>query len=371
MGSVRLLKQELGEHGVASKVHVSAEGRRWGGHALTRGALYAILRNRLYIGEVVHRDKHYPGEHKAIIDQSLWDQTQALLTDHASERRLGTGAAAPSLLAGLLFDGAGHRMTPTHAVKKGKRYRYYVSRPLVVGDKAAVSAVRVPAAEIERLVGSHLCRLLADPAAVFEIIRAEAPQAADQRELIERAAALARAWPDLPSPRQRWILCTLAARIALHPERADLHLLSSRLIALLKEEQPEIKAAAEGVDAEPVTLSVPIRLRRIGKEARLIIAGPGGDATPDPNLVRLLLKGHQGLKMLLQSENADITTLARQEGMTGSYFTRLLRLAWLAPDITQAILDGRQPASLTAGRLIQTAALPLDRPGQRAALGFG
>jgi hypothetical protein len=118
-------------------------------------------------------------------------------------------------------------------------------------------------------------------------------------------------------------------------------------------------------------LSVPARLRRIGKEAKLIIAGPGGvDATPDPNLIRLLLKAHEFQRKLLGA-TADIATLARQEGMTGSYFTRLLRLAWLAPDITHAIIEGRQPTSLTASRLVQTAALPLDWPTQRVALGFG
>jgi DNA invertase Pin-like site-specific DNA recombinase len=117
LGSVRLLKAELETHGIAGKRWTSASGRSWGGRPIGRGALYLILQNRLYRGDVVHKDQSYPGEHEAIIAPALWDAIQARLAENAVERGIGVRVKNLSLLAGLLFDGEGHRMTPTHAVK--------------------------------------------------------------------------------------------------------------------------------------------------------------------------------------------------------------------------------------------------------------
>ena len=95
------------------------------------GALYLMLQNRIYRGEIVHKGQHYPGQHVPIVDQAFWDEVRMKLADNAVERRSGERAKSPSLLAGLLFDSDGHRMTPSHANKNGTRYRYYVSRPLI------------------------------------------------------------------------------------------------------------------------------------------------------------------------------------------------------------------------------------------------
>src|ERR1700720_896683 len=80
LGSVRLLQQELDATGVRSKSWISTAGHRWGGKPLARGALYTMLRNRIYRGQIVHKDQHYPGEHEPIIDEVLWQQVQTKLT---------------------------------------------------------------------------------------------------------------------------------------------------------------------------------------------------------------------------------------------------------------------------------------------------
>src|SRR6202140_842639 len=173
LGSVRLLKAELETHGIAGKTWTSASGRSWGGRPVGRGALYLILQNRIYRGEIVHKDQTYPGEHEAIIDRVLWDEVQAKLAANVVERSTGIRLKNPSLLSGLLFDGEGHRMTPTHAVKSGKRYRYYVSRPLITGARADAAGLRIPAAEIEQIVTNRIRRLLSEPASVFESVEAQ------------------------------------------------------------------------------------------------------------------------------------------------------------------------------------------------------
>jgi site-specific DNA recombinase len=145
LGSVRLLKEELEAQGIKSKSWTSASGRRIGDKPFSRGALYLILQNRTYLGEIVHKRQSHPGEHTPIIDQLLWDAAQAQLAGNTAECNSGTRTRLPSLLTGLLFDANGNPMTPSHAVKQGTRYRYYVSRPLIIKDQTKSSAgLRIP-----------------------------------------------------------------------------------------------------------------------------------------------------------------------------------------------------------------------------------
>ena len=130
---MRALKAELDAAGIRSKRRTFADGTVYGGHKLSRGALYLMLQNRIYRGEITHKGNAYPGEHKAIVDKALWDKVQAVLAENRVDRAKGADAKYPSLLAGLVFDDSGERLTPTHAVKKGTRYRYYVSRSLITG----------------------------------------------------------------------------------------------------------------------------------------------------------------------------------------------------------------------------------------------
>src|SRR4051794_11065634 len=130
LGSVRALKQEL--DGIfVSKRRVDRFGRERGGKSLARGALYLMLQNRIYRGEIVHKGASYPGAHEPIVDEELWAKVQSLLYDNRVGRDTGVHAAKPSLLAGLVHDDAGERLTPTHANKNGTRYRYYVSQGLI------------------------------------------------------------------------------------------------------------------------------------------------------------------------------------------------------------------------------------------------
>ena len=123
-----------------------------------------MLQNRIYRGEIVHNRQSYIGEHEPIIDQPLWDAVQAQLAGNAAQRNQGGKTRQPSLLAGMLFDRDGNRMTPSHAVKKSTRYRYYVSGSLITKDRTENAAgLRIPAAEIEQLVSDRVQRWLPDP----------------------------------------------------------------------------------------------------------------------------------------------------------------------------------------------------------------
>ena len=132
-------------------------GRGLRGAPVSRGALYLMLKNQIYRGEIVHKGKALPGEHAAIVDEDLWRRVQSHLEENRIERRGGDKALEPSLLAGIVFDAGSEPMTPTHAVKKGTRYRYYISRRLITGPASDSSrGQRIPASNLEALVISRV-----------------------------------------------------------------------------------------------------------------------------------------------------------------------------------------------------------------------
>jgi site-specific DNA recombinase len=368
LGSVRLLKDELGVQGIKSKSWTSASGRVIGGKPFSRGALYLILRNRTYLGEIVHKGQSHPGEHTPIVDQLLSDAAQAQRAGNTTERNSGTRTRHPSLLTGMLFDANGNPMTPSHAVKQGTRYRYYVSRPLIIKDQTKSSAgLRIPAEEIEQLVPSRVRQWLLDPGSIYQATRLL--DASAQRRLVARARELGDSWPGLPTTRQRGLLTALIERIDVGTNRIDIHIRPTGLGALL-----DVAAALwpNATDAETQTLSVPLRLRRCGREIKMLIDGIDWFATakPDARLIELLIRARRFNAALAGSDGVPFAAVAKQEGVSPSYFTRLLRLGYLAPDITQAILDGRQPPDLTADKLLAYSRLPLAWHDQRTVLGF-
>ncbi len=168
-GKVSRVKEEADRLRLATKVRVVENGRMRGGRPLSRGYIYKLLGNPLYAGRIAHKGEVYEGQHAAIIDAETWDTVQAKLAGNAHDRRAGNGATEPSLLAGILHDERGNRLSPSHAVKNGTRYRYYVSQALLQNrDGDAGSIVRIPAREIEDLVAARITALLKDSGQVID-----------------------------------------------------------------------------------------------------------------------------------------------------------------------------------------------------------
>ena len=326
-----------------------------------------MLQNRIYRGKIVHKERSYPGEHMPIIDQELWDAVQVRLADNAAQRNAGGRIAQPSLLAGMLFDGDGNRMTPSHAVKQGTRYRYYVSRPLITKDQADRSAgLRIPAGEIEQLVASRVRQWLLDPGSIYTATSKWLPEPSTQQRLAARAAAIGRQWSELQPARTRPVLTALIERVEVRVDQVDIHLRPTGLSALFD------AAVTPSLSEETVILSVPARLRRAGMEIRMLIDGtdPFAAVKPDARLIKLVVRARRFNATLVQADGVPFAGLAMRKGVSRSYFTRIVRLSYLAPDITHAILEGRQPRDLTAERLLEHSRLPLAWHDQRTALGF-
>jgi len=192
-GSVRRLKAYLDGQGIKSKIRVSSTGRQSGGTEYYRGALYQILKNRVYRGEIPHREQSYPGQHEAIVPKELWEQVQAKLLSDNQGRRTGLAANCPSLLAGLLQDSQGNPFTPSHTVRRGKRYRYYVCRSAAGNSTGTTDGLlRLPAYEIEAAVSSRVRLFLESPNAVIDRLSLPEKVLAESQKLVQSAAGLAR-----------------------------------------------------------------------------------------------------------------------------------------------------------------------------------
>jgi site-specific DNA recombinase len=373
--SVRALQAELDAAEIRSKRRTLANGTPYGGQKLSRGALYLMLQNRIYRGEITHKGNAYPGEHPAIVDKALWDEVQAMLAENRVNRAVGSDAKQPSLLAGLAFDEHGERLTPTHAVKKGTRYRYYVSRSLIIGTaKDRSKGRRIPAANLETLVITRLRTLLADRGAILDVIQNEYPGAVEQSRLVRRAGQIAEELGTLAPDQIRAMLMTLISRVDIRPDRVEINIRRCYLIELLDalSVNPTPQGRKSDKNSEDVlTLTVRARLQRVGREMRMLVENTDDQTTADPGLLRIVARAHEIQERLMQNTDLTVHVIATQERVSANYVYRLLRLPTLAPDIITAILNGKNPPQLTAKKLMRlTPQIPVDWAEQRKLLGF-
>ena len=162
LGTVAALQTDLKRRAIVSKIWTSSSGKTRGGTSYSRGALYYLLRNTIYVGRITHRGASYAGQHSGIVPQDLWDRVQTLLTANRQGGSRMAGSSEPCFLLGLLLDDRGNVMSPSHTRKtNGQRYRYYVSQAVLQGRQdGAGSICRVSAEAIETLIERTLCKSL-------------------------------------------------------------------------------------------------------------------------------------------------------------------------------------------------------------------
>ena len=367
LGNVRLVAGELVERGIVAPQRTASTGRNSGGRPFSRGQIYKLLANPIYIGEIHHREQIHAGRHQAIIDRATWEDVQQRLADNLQGERTGRRAQSPSLLAGRIVDADGEPLVAVHASKhvaskaEGQkvRYRYYVSRALQhEPDAAPTDGMRIPALELEAAVILAVAEALDDPLAL--LTRVGIPLESDRLRLIlKQAGQLACAIRD----KQRDPISRLVIKVIADPRAISIELSLGALCDAL---------GIEPVAASPerILLTVPVRLTRTGRAVRLVQRDgrPVTAGRPDPGLIELLRKG-RGWWHQLQTGTIDIATIAREEQVNDSWVSRLVRLNFLAPALVEAILAGTQPTSLTAASL-RTANLPIDWNEQIAMFGI-
>ncbi len=323
--SVYELRDALNNEGVRSKAWTSRTGKEHGGQPFTHGALYHILANRVYVGEIVHRERSHPGQHTGIISHEMFAAVQQKLKAGVLGPLPATSSRghAPTLL-GKLFDDSGSPMTSAHANRGQRRYLYYVSTARTQ-RKPAGTLPRVSAPRLEQLVSEIVTPLL-DPHFAFS---SKEPAS------------------------------TAIRRIDLGQERIKIEL-SAASVSRLKFE-------ALDDDAGFVRIDRTHHLARPSTARRLLSADGERPSGPrvDRALVRAIVQSRRWQAMLASDEPASIQDIAQREKVCPIYMGELLPLAFLAPDLIETIIDGRQPARLSLISLIR-ARLPLRWDEQRA-----
>ena len=373
---VHRLTVELATRGLRSKVRLHQTGRTSGGHAFCRGALYAILKNRLYRGEIAHRGTVYPGQQDAIVSSELWDAVQAVLAANNQAKRTSVYARDPSLLAGLLFDDRSHRLTPIHTIRRGKRYRYYVSQAVLQNKTEQQGrACRIPALEIEQHVTRRLEMWLATEGDLLEHLALPSDDTATRMAMLAGATVWKALGQRDPATVRAWLLATVR-RITVEETGVQMMLSRTGLRSVLvhgTDLASTVLTPTRGHEEQDdvIAVSTSVRLTRCGGGMRLIVLGESDGerrARPNGGLIKAVARAHVWYERLLSGEATSLRAIAREHDVTPRYVGRLLRCAFLAPEIVEAILQGRQPPQLTLARLCKN--LPLDWREQHQALGY-
>ena len=367
LGTVMALAEDLNRHGHRTKLQLRTGGLHRGGCEFRRGTLYHLLANPIYRGKIVHKGECFDGEHPPIIDQVLWDDVQAALKANASGNSRRLRATHPSLLVGKVVDGEGRAMTPSHATRhvpskvegQRRRYRYYITRPDQIDGSPAW---RVSAFDLERLVCQRIADLLVDQQFICALV------GTNDADCVQRAIAAgdmaAAALRSGSAHVKSSLLETIAEQVSLNETGMKICTSYARIGTALA-----ISAARD----ENITLDVAATRVRRGHQVRLIIPGPERlsiqPARRDEKLVALIAEAHEARRLILAKPDRSIAAIAGDAGKCRTRLAKLAGLACMAPDIVTAIVEGRQPPSLTA-RTLLTAELPVAWADQRAALGF-
>lgn len=329
LGAVRLVAEELVRDAIKTPARIRVNGATLGGRSFSRGQLYAILKNPVYGGNIAHKGQVYPGLHAPIVARDVWDRAQLLLADHLNGERSPTRAARGHLLARLLVDAEGRSLVAAHANKGKVRYRYYISRELQHG--ASPDGLRIPAPEIEGAVVTMLNQLFADPLALAA--RAGLDLAAQRMAHHIRDV---REFAKLVERRDSTTIRSFVQQVRVLEQSVEIDVCRQALAKALG-------AKLSSDIASTLTLKSEMQLRRSGRALRLVHTnGTPLVATVDQSLAKLIATAHRWWNILKAGE-FDVTRLAEVEKVTASWMTRVLRLAFLSPQITQSILDGTGP----------------------------
>jgi DNA invertase Pin-like site-specific DNA recombinase len=362
-GYVRRVKEAADQLGFKTKRSMTADGTERGGKPFSRGHIYRLLANPIYTGRIAHKGRRYPGQHPALIDAETWTAVQNQLAVKARRYRSKVDVAEPSLLAGLLIHGDGNRFTPSHAVRSGRRYRYYVASIAETGA-GQTQSLRLPAQEVEGAVIRILVEALTNPTKLLEKFGTASMPADQIRKMLARAPRLAAALSGSPKDRAK-LVRSLVEKVIVDEKTI---IIKMRPGALLGRDGPS--PALDDPSGSTVELSAAVAFRRRGMETKLMLPGldhQNHSARRDPALIKAIARGRVWLDELITGRAGSLQALAERDGITRRYIRRLVGLAFLSPELVDAILQGRQPVALTATRLTELD-LPLAWTEQRKLL---
>jgi site-specific DNA recombinase len=369
LGSVAELKHYLDRKRIRTKARTSVTGRPFGGEPYARGGLYKLLRNEVYIGRIAHREQSYVGQHPAIIEPEIWEKVSALLSNNNDGQRTRGRKVSSSLLVGILFDEQGNRYTPTHAVKKGRRYRYYTSQAIIRKQRKPTHLDRMPATELEYLICNRIRALLGSPQELSSAFTQLSLSGNEFQRIVEAAQRLTATWTKQSRQPSAELVQGVLMRVVVHQSTVEIEIdvleLSARLSGgneSVAPKNPKVRSASHRF-----RLTCAFHLAHRRGELRLVLPDASLAAEqPNHSLLRSIARSLQWRERIVAGEIYSKEQLAAEADMNASYVGRILRLGALSPDMVDAVTRHRViPDHSLIRRVVR---LPLDWIKQKAAL---
>ena len=356
LGTVTALEDDAAQREFRTRAFTSANSNRaWGDRPFSRGHLYKMLSNPIYAGKIAHKDKTYDGQHAAIVDRKTFAAVQAQLAANTRRNHMQARAKEPNVLAGLLVDTNGTRLTSSYTVKGGKRYRYYTG---VRSEKGQSKSWRVPASELEEAVIGELKRFLGDQHRVAAALKRSRLKAHELKQALRNADDL-RAQLHALAPCRETML-KLIKRVGVS---------DSELVVQLKLDALIAAASAVGRTGNH-RLTIPIELIRQNGSAIVLATTSDRTAAADPALVKALARGFAWFEELATGRAETVTAIANREHVTDRYVSQLVELAFVDPRIVQQVLAGTAASMISTTRLVFRTELPVRWAEQKEML-FG
>ena len=367
LGSVAILKQYLDGKRIWTKVRTPASGRTFGGKPYSRGGLYKLLKNEVYIGRIAHREESYVGQHPAIIEPEMWARVSALLANNNQGQRTRGRKVASSTLVGILFDEQGNRYTPTHAVNNGKRYRYYTSQAAIQKRGNAAKLVRLPASQIEQLVCARIQEFLRSPQELYSALNEAGILGSNSTALADAARQLGAKWGEFSGEQVAIKLRLILKRVVLKAAELDIQLDVGGLTDLLQDPTGAVAEKRHRAQAEHLfNIACPFRpCHRFG-ELRLIL--PASDPVANRSqgsILKAIARALQWKDDIVAGRVYCKEQVAAQSRLNAAYVGRILRLGALSPQLVDSITRELGPVDRPLEWLINQ--LPLDWSQQGSA----
>lgn len=349
---------ELKHQHMLTPIKVANSGIEYGGKPFSRGHLYRILSNPIYIGKVKHKEQVHDGLHNAIIDKEAWNQVQQSIQVNTHGRaKEKVNRASQHLLTGLLFDEHGERLTPTHSNKKGKRYRYYISAAVAHtcnDDKLKKTAWRIPAEDLEQAVLSHVQTLLTDTEYLVSAFNLSHLPSDALKAITKGCQHFAQQLNEVDQRHNA--LLDIIHNIEVASTRLNISFNTNSLFSdsfnAISQHMPSYSSSQ--------IVSFDVAFKKRGVETKLVY-NTDNQVNLDPVLIKTIIKGRTWFNELISGDISSIKAIGRRDNVCPTIVTRHIHISLLSPVIVEQCLTGKQPAQLTAQWLKKNAyKLPLD-----------
>ncbi len=338
--SVCKLKTHLQDNNIKAK----------SGATFSKGSLYYILANKTYIGLICHKEKVYGGEHEAIIDNETFEETQKLLLKNRVDKNCNTKSTSNSLLAGKFYDDKGNRMSPTHSRTRKLNYRYYISQAVVQQEKEREGSVsKIPAGEIEKFVIDTMKDFLLDTRGL---------QCYLKHFDISKQKAVLKSVENINDFSDPSLIRAILDKVIISKDSVKIILCEKALLGTLENLYKNVDPPEETKNEAkfPIVILKKVEITRTSHSGNILIINSDEKLRPTPNpyLVRAIVKSHYWNKLLLEGKAKDSIDIQKMEGLSdNTYVKDILKLRFLPPNLTEEILNGTQSSDLTVQKLFK------------------